>query len=169
MDSTGRFPQMTPLETSEIARLLAIAPPFIVWDASVPLQRFRDRLRGWNYAQEWLEEVLSQLVESIADYDSSDQFIIEYVNQLLNDMPDQPLPYTPAAVGQAVLELGREIRGCLMLMGLYEYKRSLLYDYDRVFNDSMILSRVSVYDPGVYDLNAVPATDGPMRWPIPNF
>lgn len=169
MDREGRFPPMTRNEAGEILAFLDTIPERIIWHIGPQIQEFRYKLNGLQIEEGLLDELLEQMIEYIADYDSAEHFIQDYTSQFIAEYSSYMRPYDPSLVGEYIVELGRAMRDSLVHAGLYQYKRSLLYSYYGHLGDDLILARLNPDTDAIFSLTDLPPSkEGPAPW-LPSF
>lgn len=171
MDNQSRLPLMNREEYGEILRFIRTVPPYVLWNAAEIMQSFKYDLRGWSAQEQWYVEIVSQMIDFIADYDSSEAFVQEFAHQITSEIGSSCAPFSPAQLRERIVLLGMQMRESLLRAGMYEYKRTLLYKFSRFVVYDVLLARLDAWVDDVSCIDAIPAQPGPLQCPQlpPNF
>jgi hypothetical protein len=141
MDRAKPLPTLPALEAQEVRKILTEIPQKIIWNTHVELKAFYEAIKTgeWEPDEEWMEEIVTYLLEYIADQPSADELLQDYATQVINTMSDWALPHEPEYLKQTILAFGQALKASLEQCGLYRYKGALLYKFHAFMDFDIVL------------------------------
>lgn len=135
------------MEQAEWQALLAkldSIPLKVVWDVREPVQQFRRHLGTWENAQTFTEQVINLILDCAGDPLNCRDFFVENLGVIYSDYGALEAPVTFYELCDCSQALGIDLLGRLHFLGFIGPKERLLYRFEDMLQDDVVLRRVNL-------------------------
>lgn len=131
-------------------------PAKVIWDVGLPVAQFRAQFFSWPNEEQFVEEVISLLVDFATDPRRQREPFEEYLSLLYSHYDGVTSPVRWQQFLWSVQALGVELLGRVQVLQL-QVEGQMLYRYDQMLGNDVVLHKLypnELYDlveEGVYD------------------
>ena len=119
-----------------------IFPKFIILDLSSDIVEFKKQLDKMPYLDEFCNDVLKSIIEYIADGETAQANISEYVSELEDQFNQSDIYININLVLSEVFKLSNAILNQLFCLNFYSYCNALWYEFDRLVGNDVMLKSI---------------------------